>query len=196
MKKIMSFVVFAASVGVAQARMDMSKFDFTAKQVAAAASGIPAVPRAVKMADTGKLSKEQVKARALAEEMFFANDVKVEAGDDLAGELYNVKVRKNDGGITNWVTVKEYSISGEGGIPDSAQAVQSALNLVKKMFKADVTFQALEIKEGLCGAVGPSYIVDVQVKGVVESVRTYGIPTAELSSSSHPVMMGMDECRE
>ena len=99
----------------------------------------------------------------------------------------------------------------------AAQAApDSGLAKVKKLAaseaRGDVKIVAQKIAEGLCGAEGPSYVADLQVKhldrrlneqtGEVElvdrweTVKTYGIPAQELKESRHPALMDMEACME
>ncbi len=195
MKRLTALLVLIASVGAAYAKKDLTDYGFAHGRIAASAAALPA---AGKPAQAG-LSGEQnaLKVKALAREHFFGRDARVELGKaDYAGELYGeVKVWHSG---AKWVTVKKYlaaSLTGEGGLPDSPQAIKSAQEYVKELFKADTVFQAVEIPEGICGGEGPSFVVEVFVKDVAESVKTYGIPASELPYAS-PSLMASDECRE
>lgn len=195
MKKLIIIMALIASVGAAYAKKDLTNYGFTPGQITVSASALPA---AVKPEPAG-LSREQnaLKVEVLARQHFFGRDVKVELGEtDGADELYG-EVRVWYSGA-KWVTVKKYlaaSLTGEGGLPDSPEAIKSAKEYVMGLFKADTVFQAVEIPEGICGGEGPSFVVEIMVKDAPESVKTYGIPSPELSYAS-PSLMAADECRE
>ncbi|OGC64660.1 hypothetical protein A2326_00080 [candidate division WWE3 bacterium RIFOXYB2_FULL_41_6] len=195
MKKIIATIILAASAGTAYAEIDLARYGFTQKQITASISGISTVGKAtdVKMSQVNTVKK----VKDLAAEYFFQSDVKVLLGEVTnAGNLYGYVKVKYSG--KKWATVKKYlaaSVSIEGGIPDSPQAIKSAKENVLQQFKNETELKVIEIDDGICGGQGPSFIVDVMVKGVAKSIKTYGILASEISSNS-PSFMASDECRE
>ncbi len=129
--------------------------------------------------------------KALAEEVFYGRDLSSQVGE--ADEAGNIKGEALVWHRTKgWVTVKKYLLDG---IPDSLQAIESAKDYVIAQVEKETSFKVTKSNEGICGGEGPSYLVDVVIKGVSGSVKTYGILASELSSGATG-LMASDECRE
>ncbi|HLD99550.1 MAG TPA: hypothetical protein VJB59_04785 [Bdellovibrionota bacterium] len=85
-------------------------------------------------------------------------------------------------------------------------------NLAAEALSADLRKQITRTEEGICGAEGPSYIVDIQVRRTEkefdqktgelkltsrwETVKTYGITELLLATQGAPVLMDSENCME
>ena len=134
---------------------------------------------------------ETSKIKALAEEVFYGRDLSSQVGEaDEAGNINGEALVWHR--TKGWVTVKKYPLEG---IPDSPQAIESAKDYVIAQVEKETSFKITRSEEGLCGGAGPSYMVDIAIKGVPGSIKTYGILASELASGA-PGLMASDECRE
>ena len=134
---------------------------------------------------------ETSRIQALAEEVFYGRDLSSQVGEaDEAGNINGEALVWHR--TKGWVTVKKYPLEG---IPDSPQAIESAKDYVIAQVEKETSFKITRSEEGLCGGAGPSYMVDIAIKGVPGSIKTYGILASELSSGA-PGLMASDECRE
>ena len=95
----------------------------------------------------------------------------------------------------------------------SAKVASRAQALIAAQFTSkDMKVVAHQSSGGICGAEGPSIIAEVQVRKLTkkfneklstvglaekwETVKTYGIPAAELKSSAKPEFMDSEACLE
>jgi hypothetical protein len=98
----------------------------------------------------------------------------------------------------------------------SVSAMANPAGIVKKLaaeqLKEDIKTEIKLVKEGICGADGPSYIVTVKVKklkkslnektGAVElvdswkTIKTYGATAAEMNGPITPGLMDSEGCIE
>lgn len=103
-----------------------------------------------------------------------------------------------------------------GLVSISAMAHLGGLSLVKKLaaeqLKQDIKTEIRLVKEGVCGADGPSYLVDVKVKKLKKSlnaktgdvefveswktIKTYGATAAEVNGAISPGLMDSESCLE
>ena len=90
--------------------------------------------------------------------------------------------------------------------------VEQVRRLLKNQLTQDFKTRVTKTAEGICGADGPSYIGEIQVKRLTksfnektgqvvlidswETVKTYGIPAGELLSSKNPQLMDSEACLE
>ena len=94
------------------------------------------------------------------------------------------------------------------GEPEADKLLIKVKNVAKESFSADIRKVASRISDGICGASGPSYIVEYQVRRWERSstqgefnpkwvvLKKYGISENDLARQGAPVLMDSETCAE
>ena len=97
-------------------------------------------------------------------------------------------------------------------IGTDAQGIRKAQKLAGAQLTKDLKIEATKTADGICGAEGPSFIVQVKVVRLTrtldektgepklaeswEVIKTYGIPAEELFNAKKPLLMDTEACLE
>lgn len=123
---------------------------------------------------------------------------------------------KNVTTILGLVLMSSTVLAGTAADSYKGRTPAEKLKLVKQMaadqVKSDIRTSIKMVKEGICGADGPSYIVEVQLKKTVksydegsgeiklsskwETIKAYGASSNELGRPITPGLMDSENCME
>ncbi|MDD2804964.1 MAG: hypothetical protein PHV33_05375 [Elusimicrobiales bacterium] len=132
------------------------------------------------------------KVKALAEEYFMSKDADIRLDDnDGTGTDGVLLVRRPAGPASSfWEPVKKYPIDE---VVDSPQAIKSAKEYVTKQVRADLGIKVRTTTEPVCGSDGLSYVVDIKIKGVKDTLKTYALTEEDFNGGYFAFMEGCAE---